>query len=272
MLPAVGDGVQRGFDRLSGKKILGITLALMILAITGLGLRGWDLRQEKVTQGAVNSFYPSAVVDFLQRSSLHGNMFNNYTFGGYLLWRLYPERQVFIDGRGINQDIYNDWVAISSASLEVGRSGNKKYEDLLDQYNIDFVIHPPSQLFSGRITALVKFLLNKPEWIPIYVDAQAYILVRDTVKNQQVIEDFAQDKRLFVEKIIENLKHRTLLEPNNVKYRVGLAEMLIFYGRYDQAQRQIDAISNTNPRNPELPSLINQLMILKSGQQEKTST
>ncbi|MDF1581254.1 MAG: tetratricopeptide repeat protein [Desulfuromonadales bacterium] len=268
LLPATGADLHHWLNRLSNNSekthLWRVLLALAVLgSVAGLGIRGGELKQEKALQGVVSSWFPTAAVDFIERSSLRGNMLNNYDFGGYLLWRFYPERKVFIDGRGMKPEIYEDWKAISSASLDDGSAGKKEYEELLDQYEIDFVVQPLSLLFSGRITPLVKFLLNKPDWSPVYVDAQSYVLVRASEKNRQVIDRFAFDKKQFVEKIIAYLQYQTYAQPDNVLPRVALAEMLIFFGDYDQAQRQIDTIRRLQPKNPEIPKLVNQLNILK---------
>lgn len=266
MLPAVGFGLQQGLNQLPGKLRLVLAWLFVLLSLFGLGYRGWDFYQERVTQGEVSPFYPSGVVEFLSYSGLRGYMFNSYAFGGYLQWRLYPQQQVFIDGRGMEPQVYEDWRLISSASLEKGAAGQNKYEELLAHYKIDYVVHPLAHLWTGRITPLVKFLLNKPEWYPVYLDAQSYVLVRASAKNQQVIDRYALNKRDFVEKIILYLQTQTLSQPDNILPRVALAEMLIFFARYDQAQVQIDAIRRIQPKNPEVPKLLNQLQVLQYGE------
>lgn len=43
--------------------------------------------------------FPSGAVSYLKTHALRGNLFNEYDWGGYLIFNLYPERKVFIDGR-----------------------------------------------------------------------------------------------------------------------------------------------------------------------------
>ena len=47
--------------------------------------------------------YPVAAVDYLRQHPHPKGMFNDYFYGGYLIWRLGPQHKVFIDGRG---DLY----------------------------------------------------------------------------------------------------------------------------------------------------------------------
>ena len=47
---------------------------------------------------AVNGQYPLGAVKYLHENPIEGNMFNEYNWGGFLIWQ-YPEKKVFIDGR-----------------------------------------------------------------------------------------------------------------------------------------------------------------------------
>jgi hypothetical protein len=42
--------------------------------------------------------YPYEAVQYLKENPIEGNMFNEYAWGGYLIWQL-PEKKTFIDGR-----------------------------------------------------------------------------------------------------------------------------------------------------------------------------
>jgi hypothetical protein len=45
--------------------------------------------------GIHSGVVPQDGADFLQRASVSGTMFNTYGIGGYLIWRLWPEKKVF---------------------------------------------------------------------------------------------------------------------------------------------------------------------------------
>jgi hypothetical protein len=42
---------------------------------------------------------PAGAVDFLRREGRRGTLWNEYVWGGYLIWHLYPDLRVSIDGR-----------------------------------------------------------------------------------------------------------------------------------------------------------------------------
>ena len=46
--------------------------------------------------------YPDGAARFLLANHIGGPMFNTYEYGGYLMWRLWPQERVFIDGRALN--------------------------------------------------------------------------------------------------------------------------------------------------------------------------
>jgi hypothetical protein len=48
--------------------------------------------------GASGLLFPEDVVDFLDAHAATARLFNDDELGGYLLWRDYPKRHVFIDG------------------------------------------------------------------------------------------------------------------------------------------------------------------------------
>jgi hypothetical protein len=80
--------------------------------------------------------YPLKAVQYLKENKLEGNMFNEYNWGGFLIWQ-YPEKKTFIDGR------MPSWKMGEVRILE--RFNNiMRYEDgwekKLDEYDISFVL------------------------------------------------------------------------------------------------------------------------------------
>jgi len=50
--------------------------------------------------------YPAEAVDYLKEMDIAGNIFNSAEIGGYLIWKMYPEKQVALDGRW---EVYGDF-------------------------------------------------------------------------------------------------------------------------------------------------------------------
>lgn len=264
MLPAIGYSLQQG-GLLPCKRIAAPWKYLILLSSAALLL--WQasvLWQRGNKADFIRSLYPEAAARFILDSGIQGRMFNDYDFGGYLLWKLYPQHRVFIDGRGLDADLSKDWSSIMYVSYqEVG--GRKEFEVLLDRYGIDYVVLPIVHFQTGRLTPLLKFLSIKPEWIPVYVDRQSYILVRNSPTNAAMIARYRLDKDIFFNTVIGYLAAYSKSSPASVGSHVGLAEMLIFVGRFAEAEEQLAVIARLQPGNPDLPVLRNMLAALRRG-------
>lgn len=108
-------------------------------ALAGLMLAGCVtlMAEGRAFQFRVSPRTPVAAGDFLLRHRIGGRQFNTYAQGGYWIWRLWPQAQVFLDGRILNEKVALDAQRILFAADETGgRSG----EDLLNDYGIDVIV------------------------------------------------------------------------------------------------------------------------------------
>jgi len=117
---------------------------------------------------AEKNLYPQKAIAFLQSKHLPGNVFNDYTFGGYMIWRLYPEYQVYVDGRA---DLYGD--SFLAEYLEI-YNGERDPRPFLDEKRIDTVVVAPS----AGLTTLLRMLAVEGSWKLAYEDGRAVIFVR----------------------------------------------------------------------------------------------
>jgi len=77
-------------------------LSLLVFVLLFVNVSYFTLRYgtyNKWFGAGLESFAPVKEVAFLKKYRLQGPIFNDYTIGGYLLWRLYPDYKVFIDPR-----------------------------------------------------------------------------------------------------------------------------------------------------------------------------
>ena len=110
--------------------------------------------------------FPEKAIDALVESGLpEGNMLNEFGWGGYLLYRLWPERQVFIDGQ---TDFYGEDLTYTHKQAVDGQG---EWQAVLDEYRVAWVILPPER-------TLGKLLALSPDWERIYSDETASVWVR----------------------------------------------------------------------------------------------
>lgn len=114
---------------------------------------------------AVADIFPSRAADFLLANPLPGPLFNDYGWGGYLTWRLYPRYRVFIDGRVAiySPDVREDFLTINN-----GRPG---WREALERRGVRLV------LIRNR-TALAALLREARGWSVAYEDGLAVVFQR----------------------------------------------------------------------------------------------
>jgi hypothetical protein len=78
--------------------------------------------------------YPKNAVDWIMENKPRGNIFNSYNWGGYFIWRLYPDYPVYIDGRA---DLYGETFFTNYRSIYLTKPG---WEEKLNQANIQIVL------------------------------------------------------------------------------------------------------------------------------------
>jgi len=108
---------------------------------------------------------PIAAVEFLKSNRLPGPIYNRYGWGGYLIYQLYPDYRVYIDGRA---DVYGD--AFFTEAMHV-YDGIGNWREPLDKYGVRTVIIDTN-------VAMSTLLRNDSQWSKVYEDDQAVIFVR----------------------------------------------------------------------------------------------
>lgn len=202
---------------------------------------------------------PKGAADFLEKVKIKGNMFNEYGFGGYLVWRLSPAKKVFIDGRLLEENIYLDYqiVAYAVESPEVS------WEDMIDKYNVSYIIMPPL-LHHGSIYPIVEKLFASKEWSLIYMDHLSLIFLRDTPDNSSLINKFAIDKSKGLQTIVIQASAKALKNPANPYFFITLGKVFIQMGKLNDAEKAFLMASQRDPENQELKSWIQKLEQLKN--------
>jgi hypothetical protein len=152
--------IETPLNRVEGnqKGIILPLLAVVLLVSNAMSYKGLN---------AANTFdpdkFPEHAVDWLEENPQEGEMFNNFIWGGYLLYRLFPRDLVFIDGQ---TDFYGE--AFSREYAQVMRLENG-WEGILIKYNVSWVIVETSR-------PLVSALQSDLNWRVVYQDSTATIL------------------------------------------------------------------------------------------------
>ena len=137
---------------------------LAVVLMAGLALVRWGVlaRDQATTE---TQQFPEKAVEALRSRDLGGQIFAYYDWGGYTIYKLYPEYRVFVDGRA---DLYGDDLLQQFQTAVQVRTG---WREVLDRWSVRAVLLPP-------YCALVQALVLDPNWHLEYGDSQALLLVR----------------------------------------------------------------------------------------------
>jgi hypothetical protein len=114
--------------------------------------------------GSLHTF-PVAACDAIEKSGWEGNLFNDYKWGGYLIWRFYPHRKVFIDGRA---EVYfgapfDDYYALHNVFPD--------WQMRLRKWRVETAL-------LDRNSYLARVMAASPAWTRVYEDRVAVIYRR----------------------------------------------------------------------------------------------
>ena len=141
------------------------------LLLAGLG---WGVARGRFFQfRAAEWRYPAGAAEFLRAHRITAPMFNTYEYGGYLIWRLWPEQRVFIDGRALSDAVFADYGRILYNHEEAALP-------LLDRYGAGAIVLNGFEYINGILYPLAP-MLGGPragEWKLVYSDAQAMVFLR----------------------------------------------------------------------------------------------
>jgi hypothetical protein len=110
--------------------------------------------------------FPSSAASFIASTRPPTPLLNHYNWGGYFIWKLYPEYPVYIDGRA---DLYGDAFMDDLAATYYLKGDT--WRRLFEKWSIQTVALPPD-------APLVTALQQLPDWKTIYSDKLAVVLTR----------------------------------------------------------------------------------------------
>jgi len=178
----------RSFQRQRLASLLGVVVLVTMIAWTGF--------QGRLGVGLAADTFPVAATDFVTRNKPAGNLYNAYDWGGYLMWRLYPDYLVFVDGRSTSPHYFD-----ASSQIENRWAG---WQSTLDDENVNLIITRTCFYDTGGPQNLIDGLARDARWALVFQDEVAVVYVRRSAENAALIRQYGL--------------------PNHLAYRTMLAE------------------------------------------------
>lgn len=132
-------------------------------------------------------------IDFFVNNNLKGPIYNNFDFGQYLAFRLYPKERVFVDGR---PEAYpKDFFQKTYLPMQQDSTIFEKYAN---KYNFNtLVISTWDKTTTSYKLLTYLFSYKKLNFTLVYLDDYAAIFVKNSTQNKALINKFAINERSF---------------------------------------------------------------------------
>ena len=152
--------------RYSRFRMIGLTLIILIVcyAVGSSFFRfvsgtPFDLR-------ASSRYYPVGAVEVIKKYNLKGNILPYFEWGEYLLWTLYPDSKVGMDGR--YETVYKDEVCRDYFDFLFAR---ENWRNFLNKY-------PPHMVLVRSESKISSLLANDPDWSLAYAGEGSTLFLR----------------------------------------------------------------------------------------------
>jgi hypothetical protein len=138
---------------------------IVIVIASAVTIKTTDAMSVKTNDEAIARLAPVKAAEYLKSNPVAGKIFNAYNFGGYLIWALYPDPLVYVDGR---TDLYDDDLLNEYLNTTLVGDG---WEKTLQDRDVHVVLVEAS-------SPLTRALAVSPDWSVKYQDKLASVIVR----------------------------------------------------------------------------------------------
>jgi len=190
---------------------------------------------------------PVGAADFIIKNDLRGRMFNHYNLGGYLIWRLAPERKVFIYGGSLYDAVFSQAQLIDLGFADT-IAGMPFWKSCLQAYGVRYVV-VPFLMPSGELSPLIFALQQDNDWLPVFADPSAVIFVKDSYENKHVTGKYSIPKELFIDRLIELCDRMLISSPDNVLVYVAKGDLYMKKAMFKEARAMFEKALRISPSN-----------------------
>jgi len=143
-----------------------VNVLLLVVVVALAVVKLWTPLSPAFNERVQRESLPVDAVAWIRRHQPEREMFNPYNWGGYLIWELWPDYRVFVDGR---TDLYGDVFLREYAAVQGGRPG---LANTLAAYDVNLVLTYPDDPLSRELACTGG-------WEEVYRDGVAVIWTRE---------------------------------------------------------------------------------------------
>lgn len=248
LLPILAQNFPVGFHWIEnyprvGKRLVVIgTIALLFFGIYGVQSNQlYALMDSSRRFGWGVSPAAEEAVKFVKDNKIVGPVFNNFEIGSYLIWKLYPEQQVFVDGR---PEAYS--AKFFNKVYKPMLGDEQSWLTLSGQYGINYIFFNHNSLSDNAQKFLSR--INKDvRWQLVFLNETVVIYVKNESKNQEIIDRY----KINQANILNRMEHvSTRFNPrDDLEFR-ALASILLFLDMPEASANVYEKLKSNLPNNP----------------------
>jgi hypothetical protein len=168
----------------------------------------YEKRESVVSFGLTVPEGAQGGVDFIKDNKISGNVFNNFDVGSYLIWKLYPDQRVFVDGRPEAYSV--DFFKNIYLPMQLDDDAWQHYSKI---YSIRYIFFD-HRMSVPETEKFINTRSNDSSWRLVYLDAYSVIFVRN--KEHIDLESITKDNVLSNEKVRSIMESRDLVDLNSL--------------------------------------------------------
>jgi len=119
-------------------------------------------------------WFPERAAEFLENHNLPGEVFNTYDEGGFVTWKLGPQRRNMIDGRA---PVFGVQAMQRNNKLLQSSPDSPLWQEEANRYNLNTILLPLARYDGIELVQLQEFC-RSTLWQPIYLDEVSAVFVR----------------------------------------------------------------------------------------------
>jgi len=202
--------------------------------------------------------YPAGAADFMRSHGISQPMFNTYEYGGYLIWRLWPQERTFVDGRALNESVYRDYrrILYNAGSPNVLSTESQR---LLDQYAVRVIVMNTFEYVTGAFYPLALGLGNpaNEDWKLVYEDPQSIVFMRNPPAGLPVLDKARGTVDHMEAECTLHIQH----EPEYPMCAHALADLSLRAGDNERAKRMLSLyLGNATQKDPSAEQALRRLL------------
>ncbi len=156
----------------------------MVLFLAGLVFIGGLFATRSTNFGISTVDGVKSSAEFFISNNIKGPIFNNYDVGGYLIYNLYPNNEVYFDNR---PEAYSKKF-VDEEYIKPMENPNL-FKEISDKYGFNAIFFYYRD-YTPWGQAFITQKVFDPEWAPVYADSSVIIMLKRNTGNSSIIKKY----------------------------------------------------------------------------------